>query len=304
MLEDKELSKYVKDLGKELKDNPTVGYVEVLRTYGGDDQIIGAKEYMAILEEARKDITLLRIPSGLPSLDSIIEAFWEGNLIVVSGPTKEGKTTFCQTLTINFSKMGMNCLWFSFDTPAEELISRFNEEVNIYLPQRIPAEKKLEWLEKRIIEGIAKFGTRVVFIDHLAMLTRHGGNPGNYATELQTIVMELKQIAIRWRVLIFVNHHIRKIQSDSIPLLSDLKDSSGVAQDSDMVIMIWRKKGMSEYGLATSNEAVLAVMSNRRTGRTGFVNLIHGGDRFIEVDMAPPKHTASPIKVKEDVDVL
>lgn len=285
MLEAKEIEKEVKELGSEVKKS--INYEEILRVYKGEDEVVEAKTYMETIESLRKNTEALRLPSGLPGLDSIIEAFWEGNLVVVSGPTKEGKTTFCQTLTLHFSAMGQNCLWFPFDTPAEELISRFNEKVNIFLPQKNPPSKKLEWLEKRIIEGLAKFNTRIVFIDHLGMLTR-SDNFHNYATELQKIVEELKQIAIRWRVIIFINHHIRKIDTYTIPTLSDLKDSVGVATDSDMVLMVWRKKKKTDHGPDTSNEGTISVLSNRRTGRTGWVDLVHQGDRFLQVGYEPP----------------
>ncbi len=234
---------------------------------------------------------LLKVYSGLTSMDKITEGFWEGNVIVISGPTKEGKTTFCQTLTINFARQGHKTLWFPFDTPGEELISRFSTAVEIYLPKKNPSLKKLDWIEKKIIEGIAKFGTRIIFIDHLGMLTKATDNNINYSTELSSIMMELKQIAIRWRVVIILNHHIKKIQADTIPMYSDLKDSSGVAQDSDMVIMIWRKKEKRGGIIHHTDKAVLSVQTNRRTGRTGIVHVVHKGDHFAEETIMEPRKT-------------
>lgn len=290
-----DLDKLISNLDKEIKSTKDRAHlIEIMKDYSGDEEIISSSAYVSAMAVLRGNKDILKVYSGITPLDKISEGFWEGNVIVISGPTKEGKTTFCQTLTMNITTQGHKCLWFPFDTPGEELISRFKTPVEIYLPKKNPSVKKLDWLEKKIIEGIAKYGTRVVFIDHLAMLTRATDNASNYSTELSSIMMELKQIAIRWRVIILINHHIRKIQADTVPLYSDLKDSSGVAQDSDMVIMIWRKKEKKGGIIQHMDKAVLSVQTNRRTGKTGVVHVVHKGDHFEEEPIGEIK--------KEEID--
>lgn len=295
-----QIDKIIEKLDKEIENvTEREHLIETMKLYDGDDEIIDSESYLKAMAKLRGDTSILKVMSGFSSLDSITEGFWEGNVIVVSGPTKEGKTTFCQSLTLKFTEMGIPCLWFPFDTPGDELISRFKIAPLIYLPKKNPAEKKLDWLEQKIIESLAKYGTRAIFIDHLGMLTRATDNDRNYATELQGIMMELKQIAIRWRVIIFLNHHIKKIAADTVPLYSDLKDSSGVAQDSDMVLMIWRKKSKREGVIVHENKSVLAVQTNRRTGRTGTVHLVHKEDHFEEESMIRPTSTTLLSKLSD-----
>ncbi len=302
-MESKEIREQIRALGA--TDQPTAQRskaLELWKEYTGDDAIISNVEYSAAMAAIRGDTTSLKLMSGIPRLDGITEGFWEGNLIVVSGPTKEGKTTLCQTFTQAFTAQGQKCIWFSFDTPGDELIQRFKTPPLFYMPRRNPAEKKLDWIEEKIIEGIAKYGIRVAFIDHLGMLTRATANTQNYATELQSIVMELKQIAIRWRVIIFINHHIKKIQSDSIPMLSDLKDSSGVAQDSDSVIMVWRKKDRDPETKALipiGNESFCSVLVHRRTGKSGVVQLVHNEDHFVEKALEPRRGETRTIRPED-----
>lgn len=301
-MKSEDIDKILKNLDQEIAEvDGRQNLIETMKLYGGDDEIISSVDYLSAMARLRGDTSILKLNSGFTTLDEITEGFWEGNVIVVSGPTKEGKTTFCQSLTINFSNEDHQCLWFPFDTPGDELISRFKNPPIMYLPRKNPAEKKLDWLEQKIIEGLAKYGTRIVFIDHLGMLTRATENSNNYSTELQSIMMELKQIAIRWRVIIFLNHHIRKIQADTVPMYSDLKDSSGVAQDSDMVLMVWRKKSKRDGIIIHENKSFLAVQTNRRTGKTGTVHLIHEGDHFeeeSEIDV-PKKVDISKIKLSD-----
>lgn len=283
MLSILEIDKTLKQIEKDLShDDERSKLISEMKAYDGEEEVVSAQDYVDAMNRLRGDKEIMKLSSGFKQLDLITEGFWEGNVVVISGPTKEGKTTFCQSLTLNLTADGEKTLWFPFDTPGEELIQRFKSPAAIYLPKKNPSEKKLDWIERKIIEGIAKYGTRAVFIDHLGMLTRATDNTANYSTELSSIMMELKQIAIKWRVVIFLNHHIKKIQADTTPLYSDLKDSSGVAQDSDMVIMVWRKKEKRAGIIYHTDKSVLSVQTNRRTGKTGVVHLIHKGDHFEE----------------------
>jgi len=200
-----DINKTIDDLSKEdLKTDEKERLQEMYKNYTGSDEIISVTEYQELI---RKENILYRVGSGLKGLDKIIEGFRPGSLIIVSGPTKQGKTTFCQALTDNFIKQGFQCLWFFFDTPAIEVIDRFKEVPIFYLPKRNEPEKKISWIESKIIEGLVKFNTRMVFIDHLGFLSKFADKSQNYSTELTSIVRELKEIAIRWNVTIFLNHH-------------------------------------------------------------------------------------------------
>ncbi len=289
-MKSQDIDKIIKKLDQDISSvDEREKFISMMKMYEGDDEIISSTDYLTAMSRLRGDTSIFKVMSGFDSLDAITEGFWEGNVIVISGPTKEGKTTFCQSLTMNFDKLKEPCLWFPFDTPGDELISRFTKAPLMYLPKKNPAEKKLEWIEQKIIEGLAKYGTRIIFIDHLGMLTRHTDNTANYSTEISSIMLELKQIAIRWRVIILLNHHIRKIQADTVPNYQDLKDSSGVASDSDMVIMIWRKKSKRDGIIVHENKSFLSVQTNRRTGKTGTIHLVHEGDHFTEETITPTK---------------
>jgi replicative DNA helicase len=240
----------------------------VKERYTGEDEVITATEYLKLV---KKEHVSFKAYSNLKELDKIVQGFRPGTLITISGPTKQGKTTFCQTLTNNFSRQGFKCLWFSFDTPPIELIERFPAVPAFYLPKRNKAELMTDWIEEKIVEGIAKFGTKIVFIDHLGFLSKYTDRASNYATELTSIVRELKQIAIRWNVVILLNHHITKIGAEEVPNWSHLKDSSGIAQDSDMVIMIWRERSKPSFQgeIVYTDCSWISVQLHRRTGKTG-----------------------------------
>ena len=254
----------------------------IKKLYEGPDQIITAEEYK---DQINKEKVLYKVKSGINGLDKLIEGFRPGTLIIISGPTKQGKTTFCQTLTYHFTLAKFPCLWFSFDTPPIELIERFPTLPVFYLPRKNSPEKRLEWIEGKIIEGLAKFNTRIIFIDHLEFLSKFSeGNNSNYANEITAIARELKEISIRWNVTIFLNHHIRQIPPGTTPHWSHLKNSSGPAQESDITIMIWRLEEKTAMGSIQSDRARVAVQLHRRTGKTGIFDIDFQNNIFKDYD--------------------
>jgi replicative DNA helicase len=258
--------------------------MEMAASSTGPEEVISTETYLEAMQKLRGNTETFRVMSGLDSLDQLCEGFSEGEVVVISGPTKEGKTTLCQTLTIQFCNLKIGCLWLPFDTPGEELIRRFSTPITFYLPRKNATAKKVSWIEEKIIEGIAKFNTKIVFIDHLGMLVRATDRQDNRSTELQSIMAELKEIAIKWRVVIFLNHHIRKIPDFEKPGLADLKDSSGVAQDADTVLFVWRAKEKTDFGwdYKADGLSMLSLQAHRKTGRRGFIKLKHHGDHFTE----------------------
>ena len=96
-----------------------------LSEYQGSDRVIPAEELVAELLKANKGT--LKLNSSFPKLDELLGGFMKGNLIVVSAPTGQGKTTFCKTLTKNFTENGQKSIWFSYEVPADEFYATFPE---------------------------------------------------------------------------------------------------------------------------------------------------------------------------------
>jgi replicative DNA helicase len=277
----KSIDQEVAKLDKELQtEEQKQRLFEIKKKYTGDDEVISAVEYF---KQNKKDDVLFKAMTLLPTVDSLIEGFRPGTLNIISGITKEGKTTFCQTLTVNFTKQGFKCLWFSLDTPAIELLERFKEIPIFYLPKDTFADQKLEWLEQKIIEGLAKYDTRIIFIDNLEFLSIYEKNRENYANQLGQVIIKLKQIAIKWNVIIFLNHHIKQIEQGKTATWFDLKDSSGIAHHSDTVFMIYRHKIPVKGGWQeVPNTGVIDLQLQRRGGKKGKVKVIHSENMFYE----------------------
>ena len=260
---------------------------DIYKYYNEEDKVISSIEAKKNIEKLEKEGEgKLLIKSRYKELDKIIDGFREGNLIVVSGPTGHGKTTWCQNVTENIIKDNIKSLWFSFEVPVEEFLEKFEEDLPLfYLPKTLK-DNTMIWIEQRIIESIVKFGTKVVFIDHLNYIidTNSFDKSINSSYQIGILMRELKKIAIRWKIAIFLMAHLKQPQIDKPPTLSDLRDSSFIAQESDFVIILWRKAKKNTIPPVLGNKAILSVQKNRRTGKGGNISLYHENGRLKELD--------------------
>jgi len=117
-----------------------------------------------ILEQMKSKVEETKYLSGWKGLDGILKGFRPTQLVTLTGPTKHGKTSFAMDLA---SKMkALAPLWFSFEETPEELLQKFldrKEEPPFFCAPKVIVNNTLFWLETKIIESIAKYGTEGYF---------------------------------------------------------------------------------------------------------------------------------------------
>ncbi len=224
--------------------------------YQGDDRVISSHE-LGLLLSAQKTARV-SVKSLMPTLDRWTGGFEGGELIVISGPTKNGKTLLAQSLTVNFEKQDQPSLWFSFEVPARQFLLQFPEIPCLYMPAKLKPHA-LDWLEDRIVESFQKYRTRIVCIDHLHYLLDIA-RMRTPSIEIGAVVRRLKGIAVNREIVIFLLCHTVKGKQDGTLSYESIRDSSFVSQESDTVLMV---KRTPENG---DNAARLRVEFHRRTG--------------------------------------
>ncbi len=115
-----------------------------LAEYAGEDQVISSQE-MSLRFKDRPE-SIINVKSFIPSLDAAVDGFRDGELITISGPTKQGKTLLAQSLTAAFVKQQYYPLWFSFEVPARQFLNQFYKLPLIYMPQKLRPHA-LPWFE-------------------------------------------------------------------------------------------------------------------------------------------------------------
>lgn len=256
-------------------------FEQTMRVYTGEDMLISSLD---ILKRIQTEPEEERFESGIEGLDTILKGFRKNQLIVLAAPTKSGKTSFCVELTIRLEHL--KPVWVPFEESAEELVRKFQERKEqpplFYTPQNITGNTT-SWIEKRVVEGKVKYGSKIFFIDHLHFIVPFSSD--RLDTRIGQAMRELKQLAKKHEVIIVLVAHLKKTNMTVSPTLEDLRDSSFIAQEADTVMMLWRKTYRDDDGdMVISNETLLSVQANRRTGTTGNVKLIFDKGRFLEKD--------------------
>ncbi|MCX5852961.1 MAG: hypothetical protein NT072_13090 [Deltaproteobacteria bacterium] len=227
-----------------------------LSEYAGEDRVISSFEMKEHVEKNQK--ALFKVISKIPSLDHYCGGFMPGELCVISGPTKNGKSLFSQTLTKNFFDQNVLSLWFSFELPPRQFLSCFGDELPLLYVPKILKTADLDWLEARIIESKVKYHTRIVQIDHLHYVVDIARTKSP-SLEIGSIVRRLKLLAVRENLIIFLLCHTKKMTGDGSDF-GEIRDSSFVEQESDAAFLIKRFPNIGD------NVACLQINQHRRTG--------------------------------------
>lgn len=222
--------------------------------------------------------------TGLPTVDRLVGGVVPGELILISGWTGGGKTTLARTFTRNFSRNNIMSCWFQFEETHQQFFRKFGTEniqaIPIFsLPKKNKPES-MEWFEERVYESILKYGTKIIFIDHLHRLLDAGlrGNAilksggSNVSTFVGANVMNIKRIAIHYNVVICMIAHTTKPQpanSKDVLGLGSVRDSSFIEQESDTVLYVWRSE---EH----ENGGNLKIAKDRKNGTANrIIKMIH-----------------------------
>lgn len=249
---------------------------DTMATYDGEYRLIWSHD---LLKELEQKPTESLHPTKVDLLDKVIGGFKEQQLITIGADTGHGKTTFGLFMVEQF--VHLNPLVIPLEQSNEELVSqrKFNGySVPQFLSPRSLADRvTVEWIEERVVEGIAKHNTKLVLIDHLGYINDYGKSNEfrgeNTAYRIGQVMKGLKNIAKKWNVIILLLVHISQHDEGKPPSREDIKNSSDIAQESDMVILLWRKNTLKKKVRVYEDKTMLSVQKNRRTGRNATIGL-------------------------------
>lgn len=236
------------------------------------------------------------IKTGYSDLDDIIGGFADEELVVVGGGTGRGKTQLVQCIMLNQVLENLPILFITLEMSQIETTIRFMRMIKSKLVgdilQNLPIFFyagdiiNLKVLDEAIKQGKEQ-GIKAVFIDHLHFFSR---SIEGTAQEIGLITREIKLMARRYKIPVVLISHIRKLNTaSSMPELDDLKDSSAIAQDADMVIMVNRDANNADYH--KQRTSIVRVLKNRRTGKLGTMALELNENYYLEpVDYEPESY--------------
>lgn len=292
----KELEREIRHNSRELEREEQLARLQaVAESYSGPDEVISSLE---MERRIRREGTPEYIKTGIEGLDEIIHGFRKKQLVIISAPPKAGKTSFCLHLT-NLLK-DYNPLWIPLEQDIEEIVSvnveRGRPVPLFYAPEQNKYPALTDWIENKIVEAIAKYDTKIVFIDHLSFVRPSNTNEKERYVQVGRSVEMLREIGKRLAIPIVLVAHIRKSDPTDIPTVEDLYESGMIHQLADTVIMLWREAYKENKELHYSNNVLLSVQANRRHGTTGNVRFKYQNFTYLEDPMIVFRHENEKVK--------
>jgi replicative DNA helicase len=265
-----------------------------LYTYAGEDRMLPVKE---LAEHLGKQTDSFKFMTGIPSLDRICDGVEAGELIIVTGPTGEGKTTLLMSITQNIAEANIESAWFTLEVTPRQFINKLQQKSptlpHFYLPRQ-NADNTLDWVEERIIEAKVKYNIKAVFIDHIHQLFSLEKMKGNVSLELGDMLAKIKDIAITHNLTIFLIAHSKDntLNMRAEPRKEDIRDSGLISRLADTIIGVWRTTNEDNGQLyerpkqlsENDNRSKVRILKNRRTGICGGFVMIHANHYLKEFD--------------------
>lgn len=265
---------------------------------------------------------IIGVPSGFTDLDRLTSGFKPGELVVVAGRPGMGKTSFLLNVALHIAMdHKVPIAMFSLEMSKEQLVERLLcenaridaqrmhrgllseaeydrlaqslgplSEAPIFIDDSPTLDELTVVLKSRQIQLREKVG--LILVDYLQLMQgRSRGDESNRVQEVSAISRALKAVARELNVPVLAISQLSRAveqRQDKRPLLSDLRESGAIEQDSDMVMFLYRSDYYREDDRPGIAEVILA---KNRNGPTGKIELkfVKDQTRFYNLEARRPE---------------
>jgi replicative DNA helicase len=268
---------------------------------------------LAIDERAQRGSEITGIPTGFSVIDARTLGLQPGDLIVIAGRPAMGKTTFAVNVAESALAHGVRCLIFSMEMPRRQLTERMlSNRANLSLTKiRKGQLNQIEYdAVLRAGEEIAatdliiddrsaltvtqmramarRYKPGLIVVDYLQLASGRGESREQ---EVSGLSRGLKAIAKELEIpVIALSQLSRNVESrpDKRPRNSDLRDSGGIEQDADVILMLYRDE---VYNSASPAKNICEVACTKfRNGEIG-VDRLRANLQFSRFENLPNEYS-------------
>ena len=290
---------------------------ELARLY---DLLGPAMERISLQMESGQGV--IGIPSGFHDLDRMTGGFKDSDLIIVAGRPAMGKTSWVLNVALHAALEAKKSIAiFSLEMSKEQLTERLLTEQAQIDAQRLHRGLLTEAEFDRVSNALGPLGEAQIYIDDTPVMDEltmqlkarqaklrhnvdmilldylqlmHGrsrGDDSNRVQEVSAISRALKGLARELRIPVIAISQLSRApeqRPDKRPILSDLRESGSIEQDSDVVMFLFRP----EYYKSDERPGIAEVIvAKHRNGPTGMIELKFRRDhtRFYNLETRRPE---------------
>lgn len=212
------------------------------------------------------------VPTGYPSLDSILTAFQPGDLIVLGARPSMGKTSLALNFTTTAASASQTACIFSMEMASAQIMLRlvaahsgisahrlrtglYTEEEETDMVNSVGAlSGQPIWIDDNGSSSVAEIRQqleqiyvsdppRLVVVDYLQLIRPAESRYRNNVQDMTEISRSLKELAVSMHVPIIACSQLSRapeLRADHHPILSDLRESGSIEQDADVVMLLYR----------------------------------------------------------------
>lgn len=243
----------------------------------------------------------LLLKTGYFQLDSILNGVRSGDMVVIAGRPSMGKSAFALNIAQKVCEQGKRVALFSLEMSKEQLSQRFLSMKSGVDNNKIRSSNLSDDDWDRMLEaanvlhgfdmymddtaGITVSEIRakcrrlmpldLVIVDYMQLMTSPTGNKNSTREqEVSHISRSMKVLAREFNCPVIALSQLSRSpeqRQNKRPMLSDLRESGSIEQDSDMVLLLYRD---DYYNEETDHANIVEVnVAKNRNGGTGTVNL-------------------------------
>ena len=267
-------------------------------------QEVVSEYYDHVDELSKRDGEFFGVPTGLIDLDNLLGGMQNSDLLIIAGRPGSGKTGFLLSVAKNAAqKHKKNVAMFSLEMSNQQLVQRLvaqetridthrlrtgklmDEEWTLFTQSLESLENAHIWLDDTPAITPLAMRTKcrrldmehkldLIIVDYLQLMGSDSRSE-NRVQEVSHISRSLKVLARELNVPVLAAAQLSRAveqREGKRPVLSDLRESGSLEQDSDIVMFI-NRQDKDDKENARRNIAEL-IVAKHRNGPTGSIELI------------------------------
>lgn len=253
---------------------------------------------------ARHQDETFGVPTGFIDLDRLLGGLQPSDLLIIAGRPGQGKSGFCLSVAKNASQLHKKRVaLFSLEMSNEQLAQRLIAQETEIDSQRLRLGhlRPEEWpLFTQAVSALSdtyihlddtpsitplqlltkcrrlhmELGLDLIIVDYLQLMSGDM-RIENRVQEVSYISRNLKALARELKVPVLAAAQLSRAveqRSDKRPVLSDLRESGSLEQDSDVVMFIYRPEQYESDSLKQNLAEI--IVAKHRNGPVGSVELV------------------------------